>query len=199
LKIYLARHGQSHWQVSPSEDWDTGLTETGREQARRLGRWLRAGNGPARGERMEIAELCASPLRRARETADVLANALGLPVLTRPALAEAPFHVSDHLPEAIGPLSQQSPHQPSSEYAAFMAKAQVAWQELVEQADASGGSVLAVTHGGLIKTMLRAIMGSDRISFRIFNTALQVLEWNHGRWYLVHLNMLDHLPIELRT
>src|SRR5947209_6079858 len=40
MKIYLARHGQSQWQVERDENWDTSLTIIGHEQAKRLAQWL---------------------------------------------------------------------------------------------------------------------------------------------------------------
>lgn len=49
------------------------------------------------------------------------------------------------------------------------------------------------------KTLLRLIADSDAISFRLYNTGLATVEWDNGRWHLVHLNQLDHLPVDLRT
>jgi broad specificity phosphatase PhoE len=56
--VYLVQHGEK--QRLPG---DPGLTELGRQQATRTGRWL-SGLG--------VSELWASPMRRARETADCI-------------------------------------------------------------------------------------------------------------------------------
>src|SRR2546427_5268997 len=69
-RLYLVRHAQS--QGNTGEDLTTGdpdLTETGREQARRLGERL---------GRQKLAAIYASPLRRTQETAMFIADAAGL-------------------------------------------------------------------------------------------------------------------------
>jgi broad specificity phosphatase PhoE len=199
MKIYLARHGQSQWQVERSENWDTSLTVIGHEQAKRMGQWLADHQMIDNGSRIEIASLYASPYRRTQETADYTANALHLPLFTQQDLSEADFHVAEHLPQTVTPLQAYPAYEASAIYAAFKSQAQAALQGLVEQVEASGGSVLAVTHGGLIKTVLRLVVGSDTICFRLYNTGLNLIEWRRGRWHLVYLNLWDHLPTELRT
>lgn len=65
-RVYLIQHGDK--QRLPG---DPGLTATGRHQAALTGRWLRNAG---------LRALYSSPLRRARETADLIAAATGLPV-----------------------------------------------------------------------------------------------------------------------
>jgi phosphohistidine phosphatase SixA len=64
--VYLVQHGEK--QRLPG---DPGLTQLGRQQATRTGRWL-SGHG--------VSALWTSPLRRARETADCIAAVTGLAV-----------------------------------------------------------------------------------------------------------------------
>jgi probable phosphoglycerate mutase len=56
-----------------------------------------------------------------------------------------------------------------------------------------------VTHGGLIKTLLRCVLASDSACFRTYNTGLTLIEWTDDRWHLAFLNLADHLPTDLRT
>ncbi len=84
-------------------------------------------------------------------------------------------------------------------YARFKQQATAALHALVADAEASGHSVLGIAHGGLISTLLRTAVGSDAISFWIYNTSLNLIEWKRGRWHLVYLNLWDHLPPHLRT
>ena len=199
MRIYLARHGQSEWQIEPSENWDTSLTAMGHEQSQRLARWLAGSPRIAVEARVEIASLYASPYKRAQETAAYVSEALRLDVITHDSLGEATFHVASHLPQRDGPLSAHTPFTPSEKYSSFRAQADTALRVLVRQAEVSGGSALAVTHGGLIKTLLRRITGTDVVCFRLYNSCLNVIEWRRGRWHIVHLNLWDHLPEELRT
>lgn len=199
MKIYMVRHGQSHWQLAPSENLNTSLTDLGHEQARLLGRWLAEHRMLDGKGRIEVATLRTSPLLRARETAEYTAKALDRPVCLQESLREAPFHVADHLPHRAAPFHAYSAFEPSEIYAAFKAQVRIALQELVEQAQAGGGPVLAITHGGIIKTLLRLIAGTDTLDFVSYNTGITLIEWKRGRWCVVHLNLLDHLPPEYRT
>jgi broad specificity phosphatase PhoE len=199
MRIYLTRHAQSEWQLEPSENWDTSLTATGHQQAQQLARWLSTHPQIAGGTRIDIGSLYASPFKRAQETAAYVADALGLDVVTHKSLGEAEFHVASQLPQRDGPLAAFVPFTPSEKYAAFRAQADLALRVLVQQAETNNGAVLAVTHGGLIKTLLRVITATDVVCFRLYNTCLNVIEWRRGRWHLVHLNLWDHLPVELRT
>lgn len=79
--IWFCRHGQT---VSNLEGWlagslDTPLTELGRYQAQMAAETLRG---------RQIERIFASPLSRAKETAQIIAEHLGVAVVTMPALAE---------------------------------------------------------------------------------------------------------------
>jgi broad specificity phosphatase PhoE len=83
--LYLARHAQTDWEVRPArcQGWaEVPLNKTGRRQARELGeRLAQAG----------IETIVASPLLRARQTADEVREALGAGVVVSidPRLAES--------------------------------------------------------------------------------------------------------------
>jgi broad specificity phosphatase PhoE len=75
-EVWWARHGENVANLSRTFSYrvfDGDLTETGRRQAAELAERL-----VARGA--EIRLLACSPLRRARQTADILGRRLGLPV-----------------------------------------------------------------------------------------------------------------------
>jgi probable phosphoglycerate mutase len=114
-------------------------------------------------------------------------------------LREASFHVADHLPRSAGPLAPNPPPTSSAEYRAFARQAEQALRDLVECHIVERPGVLAVTHGGLIKTLLRTIAGTDSICFRLYNSGVNLIEWRRGRWHITHINMVDHLPVALRT
>lgn len=80
-RILIARHGETDWNREHRFQGhaDPPLNELGRQQARELAEAL-AGSG--------VTAVYASPLVRARETAEIVAAALALPVETRAALRE---------------------------------------------------------------------------------------------------------------
>lgn len=200
LKIYLARHGQSRWQIErDGTDWNSPLTDLGQMQATFLANWLAKEPALDNGAPLEVTALHASPYLRAQQTALPVSRSLGLPVITDEALREANFLVSDHLPRAEAPFRPSDPYTPTESYASLKAQAEKALQSLLEGPADQGGAALAISHGGLISTMLRLIAGSDTVSFWVYNASLHLIEWKRGRWHLVCLNLWDHLPPELRT
>jgi probable phosphoglycerate mutase len=200
MKIYLVRHGQSRWQVKrDDEDWDSPLTELGQRQAQHLAAWLADGATVDQDSRLVVGGLCSSPLLRARQTAVALSTTLHQPLTTLDALRESEFLVSAHLPAAESPYQTVTQPTLSDTYLVFKQQADEALRALVEMAESHNDSVLAVAHGGLLSTLLRTAVGSDTVSFWLYNASLNLIEWKRGRWHLVHLNLWDHLPPALRT
>jgi len=200
MKIYLARHGQSRWQVERDDgDWNSPLTNLGQRQAQLLGTWLATHAKLDSETHVEIGCVRVSPLKRAQQTAVPIVKALNCTSQTDAYLREAEFYVSEHLPSAESPYQAMPSHRLSNTYAGFKQQAQAALYALVADAEASGQPVLGIAHGGLISTMLRLATGSDTVSFWLYNTSLNVLEWKRGRWHLIHLNLWDHLPPAWRT
>ncbi|WP_328685885.1 histidine phosphatase family protein [Streptomyces sp. NBC_00343] len=198
LRIYLVRHGQSEWQLAPGADLDMPLSPLGQEQSQRLADWCARGELLDASSRFDVGPILVSPLKRARQTADHLVRDLGLPVDTLPALAEAPFRVADELPRTTGPLTLPT-GKSSEKYRSFQQQVGDALTELVRLATESHRPVLAVTHGGVIKTALRTIAGSDAFSATLYNCAITAVDWRDGRWHVVHVNLWDHLPPRMRT
>ncbi|MCP4426993.1 MAG: histidine phosphatase family protein [Chloroflexi bacterium] len=200
MQIYLARHGQSRWQVERRDgDWDSPLTAVGQAQAAHLAEWLAGRPRLDNGAYLEIKQALSSPLQRARDTAVTVAESLSLTITLEDNLREADFYVSEHLPQTASPYQAAPRYSPPAQYAAFKEQTRRALDALVAAAESADGPVLGVAHGGLISTLLRLAVGSDSVSFWIYNASLQLIEWKRGRWHLVHLNLWDHLPPELRT
>jgi probable phosphoglycerate mutase len=79
--VYLARHGQTAYNLERrfQGHLPVPLDDTGREQARDLAERASAGAGHRAGTTgTPFAALWCSPLQRARETADIVAERLGL-------------------------------------------------------------------------------------------------------------------------
>jgi probable phosphoglycerate mutase len=98
--ITLVRHGESTWNergLIQGHDDHAQLTEAGRRQARDAGRSLLTAG---------INQIIASDLSRARETAEIIAEELGLTVVTDSLLRERCFGVLEGRPtEMLLPAS----------------------------------------------------------------------------------------------
>lgn len=83
MKLYLTRHGETEWNVYSriQGQTDTALNETGIRQARELTERLKK-------ERLAIGRIYTSRQLRAYETAQIVAEMLGLNVIVKDGLEE---------------------------------------------------------------------------------------------------------------
>ena len=161
--ILLARHGETDWnREGRFQGWAAPpLNATGRAQAVDLSVQLMA---------EELAAVYSSPLRRAYETAEVVAASRGLEPVTVDALREVDVGSWSGLSRAE--IEQRFPEQyarwldygrgweDGETYEQMVDRVVEALQELAEGRD--GERILAVTHGG---PMRAASAFADRVSY----------------------------------
>lgn len=200
-QFVFLRHGesignaQSRWQGQS----DYALTERGRAQARALAeRW--------KSEGVKFNLIIASPLVRARETAEIIAAALNVSVEMDPILLER------HIGEMEGLTAEEVRKRPQPPYVtpydsiggegegdwALFLRAGQALHRLLRR---PAGSYLVVSHGGLLNQLMNAIIGiaphvdPSGVRFRFENTAFaRVIYYPHQhRWAIDALNDRAHL------
>jgi uncharacterized phosphatase len=142
--LVLVRHGQTDWNLEGriQGSSDIELNETGRRQAREAGRMLS-------GERWDA--VYASPLARARETAEIIGQAIGAAdVSLDPALRER------HYGAAEGLTGRQTEERYAGRVPGREEVLERVHPALVRIAqERPGQSILLVTHGGVIGTLVR--------------------------------------------
>jgi broad specificity phosphatase PhoE len=187
MNLLLARHGESEWIVRGDEaGFNSPLTDRGRWQARLLGRWLAANQG--------VDVIYASPLIRARETAEIVAAELNLPVTLDDDLRE--FEVSywrdndDYVPPYINGATVPPAYLAES-YLPFEARVQEATRRILEAHPE--GTVLIVAHGGTVGTIVRCLLGVHNFGIQTDSTGLHGLHWTGRRWIIEFMNRLNHL------
>jgi broad specificity phosphatase PhoE len=195
------RHGESvgnaesRWQGQS----DYVLTEKGRSQANALAnRW--------KSEAVKFDLIIASPLLRAKETAEIVASALESRVELEQILMERHIGEMEGLTiEEVRKLPQPpyvTPYDPiggegEGDWALFLRAGQ-ALHDLLRRAP---GSYLIVSHGGLLNQLMHAIIGiaphvdPSGVRFRFENTAFaRVIYFPHQhRWTIDTLNDREHL------
>jgi uncharacterized phosphatase len=152
MLIALIRHGQTDWNLAARMQGrsDIPLNETGREQARVAASALAHEPWDA---------VVSSPLGRARETAEIIATALGVPLgASYDELTEQDFGTAE------GTLvSELATRWPDRDFAGKEPDEEVGPRGIrgLERIarDHRGGRVLAVAHGTLIRHSLAAITG----------------------------------------
>jgi broad specificity phosphatase PhoE len=172
--LILARHGETDWNRDNRFQGhaDPPLNELGRRQSHELAEALA-------GER--IVRVYASPLRRARETAEIVAERLGVEVVDDEALREIDVgawsgltrdEVSERFPEAYARWLERAPHgfDDGETYDELAARVIPAIRGLV--ARHAGETVLVVTHGGPSRVLQAHAVGIDYAEARRRETVL---------------------------
>jgi broad specificity phosphatase PhoE len=164
-RLLLVRHGETDWNAEGrlQGQTDRPLSELGRRQARRLAEDL---------PREQLEAIYSSDLARARETAEIVGERVGLPVELDPDLREKDWGTGEGLTAA------------ERDRVEFVGESTEAHQErmlgaLRRISDRHPGekTVLVVTHGGSMRRVQAAALG----------LALPVVE-NCGRWLCAYEN-----------
>jgi 2,3-bisphosphoglycerate-dependent phosphoglycerate mutase len=199
--IYLLRHGES---VGNAEDlhqghYDFPLTETGRAQVRALAqRW--------QSQAVTFDRMVSSPLLRASQSAEILAESLGLSIEYDPLWMERDNGRLAGLSFAEGvqrypPPAFIHPYLPIGETGEsnwmLYLRAGQAVQSLIARPP---GCYLVVSHGAILNMVLYAMLGIvpqanfQGARFRFLNTSYAVLHYTPAahKWLLERLNDRSH-------
>lgn len=151
MTLILVRHGETALNAARVlQPADTPLGARGIAQAVAVARRI-AGLGPV--------ALLSSDLERARQTADAIATATGLPLETEPLLQERSFgdwrgRPWTDLPCPPAALVDAPPGGESM--ADFEHRVAAAWAAVLRRQARSGGTLVVVTHGLVIHRLLLA-------------------------------------------
>ena len=200
-QFVFLRHGESignaqaRWQGQS----DYPLTERGRAQARALAeRWK------SEGVKFDLA--IASPLGRAKETADIIASALNVKVEFDPIWLERDIGEMEGLTADEVRERPQPPY--ITPYDSIGGDGEGDWELFLRAGQAlhdllqrRAGSYLIVSHGGLLNQLMHAIVGvaphvdPSGVRFRFENTSFaRVIYFPHQhRWAIETLNDHAHL------
>ena len=200
-QIILIRHGQTEWNAAGrfQGQLNSNLSAQGRAQASALGSYLSRG---------ALDHIYASDLDRAHQTATILAELHTLQVSTDPRLGERAMGVfegntrpdiENQYPQAWRDYKSLDPdyeiegggesihHVESRAFACL--------HELTERH--SGETIGCVSHGGLIRIVLKSILGipfQTATRFRVQNTSVHHLEYDESGWAVKTLGSVAHLP-----
>ncbi len=212
--LYLIRHGETDANRArrvQGRGLDLPLNATGAAQAECLGE---------RFESVPLDAVHASPLVRARQTADAIAARHGLPVGTDADLEEIGWGVlegkdaTEATNEAFAGLYRawnagdfDARLDGGESVREVQTRVVAAWRRIVgERADADR-HIAVVSHGRTIRVLLASLLRADAPEalahmhdYQHANTSVNVLEVEiDGRVRAVHLNCTAHLPAALRT
>jgi probable phosphoglycerate mutase len=197
VNLYLIRHGRPNTRLCNA---DVELSREGRIQSELL---------RDRIKNYEIDALYSSNLIRAKQTAEIINEALKLPQEVRKELNEISFGVLEgksdeyfqeqyhHYKEEQMMLMEDIPFPGGENGTAVYERAMPVIQEIVQ----SGKKEIAVvTHGGVIRVLLAALFGKCQTRRFLFgismeNTGITQMVYNpdNDRFYLERFNDYAHL------
>ncbi len=165
------RHGETDWNREGRYQGhaDPPLNEAGRSQARELARSL---------EELELDVVYTSDLRRAAETAEIIAAARGVPLSRDPGLREIDVGSWSGLTRAE--IEERFPGDDTHDGESRDAHRERVVRAVTAIAERhAGGRVLIVSHGGSLRTLLSHALEDDSVP-RVENCALYRLAFRDG-------------------
>jgi len=184
MNICVVRHGETDWNAEGRIQGreDIPLNGNGMAQARRCGEALRGGDWRA---------ILTSPLKRARRTAEIIAEALGIPdVVDDPDLMERDY----------GNLSGLTATERATEFPEGTHAGVEAWEDLRDriiravlrgaEKCAPGENIIVVSHGGAINALLAHLSGGEYGSGKTWlkNACVSLLEYQNGALRVIYYN-----------
>jgi probable phosphoglycerate mutase len=200
MEIVWIRHGEPE-RIAPGTGVaaDPQLTAAGREQAKRLADWLAVEH---------VDAVLTSPLRRAIETAEPIATALGLPAEAFEGIAEYDRDSDHYIPteELRVTKDERWTAMVEGRWDEFGAELPEIFRARVDEAVAAiverfrGQRVAAVCHGGVINVALGSVLGIERpLWFEPGYTSMsRMLASRGGIKSVASLNELAHLTATRR-
>ncbi len=200
MHLLLVRHGETEHNRRNLAlgQADVPLNETGRRQAEALGRALS-------GERLDA--VYASPLVRVHLTAEAIAGAQSLEVVTEDGLIEMDVGEMDGMPFTelrekfpgfveswLGPDGSSEQMPGGERLMDVRDRASAALSAIVDRHE--GGRVCVVSHNFVILSLLTQLLGLELAGFRRLQhsvAAFTRVEWRQGAPVVVSINDTCHL------
>lgn len=192
MQLLLVRHALPH-RTEAGQGADPELSEAGWQQARRL---------PAALSRFPISRLVSSPQRRAVQTAEPVAAALGLDIAIDERIAEYDRGMSHYVPleEARAEGNPQWERMARGQLPegvdvpAFAARIGAALDDVIATA-AHTDTVAVFSHGGVINVILHQILNTGTVlSFPIDYASVTTLRHSRRkRLSVAGVNNIEHV------
>jgi phosphoserine phosphatase len=199
VHIILVRHGQTPWNKDKifRGSRDIPLNDTGREEARLAGEWLKT---------EAIHAAYCSPLSRARDTGEAIACQHGLQVLDLPGLTDLYYGDWEGMPLSEVKIKyvdlyhqwETAPHTVRFPGGETLDEVKVRAMDAVEEVVRRhpGQTVLLAAHRAVNKVLIAAFLGLDNSHFWRLGqdtTAINRFQQIKDTWNIMGLNDTCHL------
>ncbi|OBB40370.1 histidine phosphatase family protein [Mycobacterium sp. 852002-51961_SCH5331710] len=190
MQLLIIRHALP-LRSEPGQGSDPDLSEEGIEQAKRL---------PEALARFPVSRLVSSPQKRAIQTAEPVAEALGLPIDIDDRLAEYDRDLSHYTP--VEEISEEDMRRlangelPSGvDQSAFLSRVKAGVDDIVKAAKRED-TVALFSHGGVINALVHDVMGTERLlCVQVDYAGITRLLWSSTRkaFFVAGVNSTEHV------
>ncbi|MDA1475998.1 histidine phosphatase family protein [Bacillus changyiensis] len=186
--ICLIRHGETDWnsQGRLQGRTDIPLNETGKRQAKETGEFLK-------GTSWDL--IITSPLKRAKETAEIINQYLHLDIIEMEDFIERNYGDAEGMPFADRMKLYPDKNYPNQETKeALAARLMAGIDKISEQYPKQ--KILLVAHGAAIHTLLSKIAIDDDSELhqtKLVNACLSNIRMLKNKWHVEDYNLSDHL------
>lgn len=200
MKIFFSRHGETEWNVAGRFQGrgNSELTDRGRQQAKCLSTII---------ESNDIRRIITSPLKRARQTAQLANRGHGLPIILINSLME--LHLGEWEGQQLADLEAKEPEnyrnywkdpfryesRGGETFRQLIDRCQLALEEVARESH--GENSLVITHGMSLMGLLHLITGEplEEIVARpvLPQCSLCETRFENGQYVLLNRGVIDHL------
>ncbi len=202
--IYLIRHGETDWNLQGriQGTTDVPLNDTGRQQARAVGRYL--------ADRQDFERMYTSGLTRAAATGEIIAEHVDTPMVRDDRLREMDFgawegltadELEKEFPSALRRVRSDpvnTPRPGGESTAEACDRILECMEDIAEETDQR---CLVVSHGGVLRALITHLLGMDlrhRYRLSVDNASISVVEFRDDDFFLHRLNQIVYEQVDNR-
>ncbi|MEK4701545.1 histidine phosphatase family protein [Solibacillus sp. FSL R7-0668] len=187
IEICLVRHGETDWNKlgKLQGHTDIALNENGMKQAEMCAQILK-GNG------YEL--VLTSPLKRAKQTAQIIAQKNALQIIEMPLFIERNYGDAEGMNYEERITKFPNRHYPNQESKEILAQRIIKGLEQITEQH-SENKIILVAHGAVINCIL-AILSNNEIGSgktKLANACLSKIEYKNSTWTIKSFNEITHL------
>ncbi|MFC5465207.1 histidine phosphatase family protein [Lederbergia graminis] len=185
--ICLIRHGETDWNAEGRIQGrtDVPLNQNGLNQAKKCRDFLK---------NSEWDVIITSPLKRAQQTAEIINEALNLPIIIMDDFIERSYGDAEGMLLEVRRKFYPDGSYPNQEERETLNNRVIAGVERIKQ-KYDGTKVIIVAHGAVINTLLATFsngeIGSGKT--RLGNACISHIHFQNGIWVIKDYNQINHL------
>lgn len=186
-RICLVRHGETDWNANGKLQGQTNipLNNTGKKQAEKCRDYLL---------RAHWDVMISSPLIRAKETAEIINNALELPMIIMDHFKERHFGQGEGLRREERNLLYPNFIFPNMEtQEELISRIESGLEEITQRFP--GSNVVLVAHGALINAIIHMFHPNEKDIgvVKLLNGGITTIHFYNQSWEIQNFNVVDHL------